>query len=196
MPAKDLPILEFPHRSAWGRWLEEHHESSAGVWLKIAKKGSGRTTVTFPEALKEAIRCGWIDGQKGAHDDSFWLQRFGPRGPRSKWSQVNRRKATELIEQGRMRPAGIAQVEAAKQDGRWEAAYAPQSTVIVPDEFRRALDANPKANEFFAKLKRSERYSFLYRIYDAKRPETRARRIREYVAMLSEGKTIHGPGGR
>jgi len=196
VPAKDLPILEFPHRSAWGRWLEEHHESSAGVWLKIAKKGSGRTTVTFPEALKEAIRCGWIDGQKGAHDDSFWLQRFGPRGPRSKWSQVNRRKATELIEQGRMRPAGIAQVEAAKQDGRWEAAYAPQSTVIVPDEFRRALDANPKANEFFAKLKRSERYSFLYRIYDAKRPETRARRIREYVAMLSEGKTIHGPGGR
>ena len=196
MPAKDLPILEFPHRSAWGRWLEEHHESSAGVWLKIAKKGSGRTTVTFPEALKEAIRCGWIDGQKGAHDDSFWLQRFGPRGPRSKWSQVNRRKATELIEQGRMRPAGIAQVEAAKQDGRWEAAYAPQSTVIVPDDFRRALDANPKANEFFAKLKRSERYSFLYRIYDAKRPETRARRIREYVAMLSEGKTIHGPGGR
>jgi len=196
VPAKDLPILEFPHRSAWGRWLEEHHESSAGVWLKIAKKGSGRTTVTFPEALKEAIRCGWIDGQKGAHDDSFWLQRFGPRGPRSKWSQVNRRKATELIEQGRMRPAGIAQVEAAKQDGRWEAAYAPQSTVIVPDDFRRALDANPKANEFFAKLKRSERYSFLYRIYDAKRPETRARRIREYVAMLSEGKTIHGPGGR
>ena len=196
MPAKDLPILEFPHRSAWGRWLEEHHESSAGVWLKIAKKGSGGTTVTFPEALEEAIRCGWIDGQKGAHDDSFWLQRFGPRGPRSKWSQVNRRKATELIEQGRMRPAGIAQVEAAKQDGRWEAAYAPQSTVIVPDEFRRALDANPKANEFFAKLKRSERYSFLYRIYDAKRPETRARRIREYVAMLSEGKTIHGPGGR
>ena len=196
MPAKDLPILEFPHRSAWGRWLEEHHESSAGVWLKIAKKGSGGTTVTFPEALEEAIRCGWIDGQKGAHDDSFWLQRFGPRGPRSKWSQVNRRKATELIEQGRMRPAGIAQVEAAKQDGRWEAAYAPQSTVIVPDDFRRALDANPKANEFFAKLKRSERYSFLYRIYDAKRPETRARRIREYVAMLSEGKTIHRPGGR
>ena len=191
MPAKDLPILEFPDRDGWERWLEANHESSSGVWLKIAKKGSGATTVTYPEALEEAIRCGWIDGRKGPHDDLFWLQRFGPRGPRSKWSQVNRRKATELIEQGRMKPAGIAQVEAAGQDGRWEAAYAPQSTVTVPEDFREALGASPAAREFFATLKSSERYSFLYRIYDAKRPETRARRIRQYVAMLSEGNTIH-----
>jgi uncharacterized protein YdeI (YjbR/CyaY-like superfamily) len=191
MPVKDLPIVEFPDRITWERWLEEHHESSGGVWLKIAKKDSGATTVSYPEALEEAIRCGWIDGQKGAHDDSFWLQRCGPRGPRSKWSEINRRKATELIEQGRMRPAGVAQVERAKRDGRWEVAYAPQSTVTVPDDFQRALDAHPRANEFFATLKRSERYSFLYRIYDAKRPETRARRIGEYVAMLAEGKTIH-----
>jgi uncharacterized protein YdeI (YjbR/CyaY-like superfamily) len=191
----DLPIVEFSDRSAWERWLADHHESSGGVWLRIAKKGSGATTVSYAEALEEAIRCGWIDGQKGAHDDSFWLQRFGPRGPRSKWSQVNRRKATELIDQGRMRPAGIARVEEAKRDGRWDAAYAPQSTVTVPDDFQRALDADPKAAEFFGTLKRSERYSFLYRIYDAKRPETRERRIREYVAMLADGKTIHrGPG--
>jgi uncharacterized protein YdeI (YjbR/CyaY-like superfamily) len=195
VPVKDLPIVEFPDRSAWERWLEDHHESSGGVWLKIAKKGSRATTVTYPEALEEAIRCGWIDGQKGAHDDSFWLQRFGPRGPQSKWSQVNRRKASELIEQGRMRPAGIAQVEAAKQDGRWEGAYAPQSTVAVPEDFQEALDASPAASEFFATLKSSERYSFLYRIHDAKRPETRARRIRDYVAMLEEGKTIHGRPG-
>ena len=195
MPAKDLPIVEFPDRSGWERWLEDHHESSGGVWLKIAKKGSTTTTVTYREALEEAIRCGWIDGQKGAHDDSFWLQRFGPRGPRSKWSQVNRRKASELIEQGRMRPAGMAQVEAAKQDGRWEAAYAPQSTVAVPEDFQEALDVSPAASEFFATLKSSERYSFLYRIHDAKRPETRARRIRDYVAMLEEGKTIHGRPG-
>ena len=196
MSADDLPILEFPDRSAWERWLENHHESSAGVWLKIARKSSGAITVTYPEALEEAIRCGWIDGQKGADDDGFWLQRFGPRGPRSKWSQVNRRKATELIEQGRMRPAGIAEVNRAKHDGRWDAAYAPQSTVRVPDDFQTALDANPTANEFFATLKSSERYSFLYRIHDAKRPDTRARRIRDYVAMLAAGETIHGrPSG-
>jgi uncharacterized protein YdeI (YjbR/CyaY-like superfamily) len=193
VPANDLPIVEFPDRSAWEQWLEVHHQSSAGVWLKIAKKGSGATTITYAEALEEAIRCGWIDGQKRARDDSFWLQRFVPRGPRSKWSQVNRRKATELIEQGRMTPAGIEQVEAAKRDGRWEAAYAPQSTVAVPEDFQTALDANPTASEFFATLKSSERYSFLYRIHDAKRPETRARRINEYVAMLAEGKTIHRP---
>ncbi|HUA72567.1 MAG TPA: YdeI/OmpD-associated family protein [Solirubrobacteraceae bacterium] len=195
MPPNDLPIVEFPDRSAWERWLEVHHESSAGVWLKIAKKGSGATTLTYAEALEHALCYGWIDGQKGPSDRIFWLQRFVPRGPRSKWSQVNRRKATELIEQGRMRPAGIEQVEAAKRDGRWEAAYAPQSTVTVPEDFQAALDANPTANEFFATLKRSERYSFLYRIHDAKRPETRALRVNEYVAMLSEGKTIHGRPG-
>jgi uncharacterized protein YdeI (YjbR/CyaY-like superfamily) len=191
LPATDREILEFPDRDAWERWLEGHHQSSDGVWLKIARNGSGATTVTYPDALEEAIRYGWIDGQKGAHDDAFWLQRFCPRGPRSKWSQVNRRKATALIEQERMTPAGIVQVNAAKQDGRWEAAYASQSTVAVPEDFRDALEANPAANEFFATLKSSERYSFLYRIHDAKRPETRARRIREYVAMLSEQKTIH-----
>lgn len=193
MPADDRPILEFPDEIAWERWLQDNHESSAGVWLKLARKGSGATTVTYAEALQEALRCGWIDGQKAPCDESYWLQRFMPRGPRSKWSQVNRRKATELIEQGRMRPAGLAQVEAAKHDGRWDAAYAPQSTMTVPDDFQQALDVNPRANEFFAALKRPERYSFLYRINDAKRPETRARRIRDYVAMLADHKTIHRP---
>ena len=194
MPATDLPTLEFPDRASWERWLDANHESSGGVWLKIAKKGSDVTTVTYTEALEDAIRYGWIDGQKGPSDGTFWLQRFCPRGRRSKWSQVNRRKASDLIDQGRMKPAGVAQVEAAKQDGRWEAAYAPQSTATVPEDFQLALDANPKANEFFATLKSSERYSFLYRIHDAKRPETRARRIRDYVAMLADGNTIHRPG--
>jgi uncharacterized protein YdeI (YjbR/CyaY-like superfamily) len=195
LAGNDLPILEPPDRDAWERWLESHHESSGGVWLKIAKKGSRATTVTYAEALEHALCFGWIDGQKGPSDGTFWLQRFGPRGPRSKWSQVNRAKATDLIEQGRMKPAGLAQVEAAKQDGRWEAAYAPQSTVTVPGDFRRALDANPAAKEFFATLKSSERYSFLYRIHDAKRPDTRARRISEYVQMLANGGTIHRPNG-
>jgi uncharacterized protein YdeI (YjbR/CyaY-like superfamily) len=194
--ANDLPTLEFPDRAGWERWLADNHESSEGVWLKIAKKGAGVSTVTYAEALEDAICHGWIDGQKAPSDGAFWLQRFGPRGPRSRWSQVNRRKATDLIERGRMKPAGIAQVEAAKRDGRWDAAYAPQSTVTVPDDFQHALDANPKANDFFATLKRSERYSFLYRIRDAKRPETRARRISDYVAMLAEGETIHRRAGR
>jgi uncharacterized protein YdeI (YjbR/CyaY-like superfamily) len=194
MPATELPTLEFADRTAWERWLAANHESSPGVWLKFAKKGPGAATITKAEALEEAIRYGWIDGQLRRHDNTFWLQRFTPRGPRSKWSEINRRKATELIEQGRMRPAGAAQVEAAKTDGRWDAAYAPQSTVAVPDDFQEALKANPKANEFFATLKSSERYSFLYRIYDAKRPETRTRRIRDYVNMLADHKTIHRPG--
>jgi uncharacterized protein YdeI (YjbR/CyaY-like superfamily) len=194
VPANDRPIIEFRDRQAWEEWLDANHASSDGVWLKIAKKGSGATTITHGEALEEAIRYGWIDGQKGAYDDAFWLQRFTARGPRSKWSQVNRRTATEMIEQGRMKPAGLAQVHAAQKDGRWESAYASQRTIAVPDDFQSALDANPKASEFFATLKSSERYSFLYRIHDAKRPETRARRIREYVTMLADGKTIHRPG--
>jgi uncharacterized protein YdeI (YjbR/CyaY-like superfamily) len=192
MCPKELPILEFEDRALWERWLASQHQSSDGIWIKIAKKGSGATTVTYAEALEEALRYGWIDGQKRPFDDSFWLQRFTPRGPRSKWSQINRQKATELIEQGRMMPAGLAAVEAAKGDGRWEAAYPSHRTATVPEDFQQALAANPAAKEFFATLGSSQRYSFLYRIGDAKRPETRARRIREYVAMLAEGRTIYG----
>ena len=191
MPRDDLPIFEFADREAWARWLRDEHDAAPGVWLKIAKKASGITTVTHPEALEEALCRGWIDGQRAPHDETYFLQRFTPRGPRSKWSQINRDKATKLIEQGRMEPAGLAQVEAAKQDGRWEAAYPPQSSAAVPEDFQRALDENPAAKEFFATLRGTRRYSFVYRIADAKRPETRARRIREFVAMLAEGRTHH-----
>jgi len=191
VPRDDLPILEFADREAWARWLQDEHDGAPGVWLKIAKKASGITTVTHPEALEEALCRGWIDGQRAPHDETYFLQRFTPRGPRSKWSQINRDKATKLIEQGRMEPAGLAQVEAAKQDGRWEAAYPPQSSAAVPEDFQRALDENPAAKEFFATLRGTRRYSFIYRIADAKRPETRARRIREFVAMLAEGRTHH-----
>jgi uncharacterized protein YdeI (YjbR/CyaY-like superfamily) len=192
MPSTASPVVEFEDRGAWERWLDAQHGSADGVWLKLARKGSARSTVTYAEALEEALRYGWIDAQKAAHDDSFWLQRFTPRRPRSKWSRINRQKATELIEQGRMTPAGLAQVESARQDGRWEAAYASPRTATVPEDFQRALDDRPAAKEFFATLGSSHRYSFLYRIEDAKRPETRARRIREYVVMLAEGRTIHG----
>lgn len=188
----ELLILELEDRAAWQRWLEAQHGSAAGVWLKLARKRSAITTVTYAEALEEAIRFGWIDAQKAPHDDAFWLQRFMPRGPRSKWSQINRQKATELIEQGRMTAAGLAQVEAARQDGRWENAYASPRNATVPEDFQRALDENPAANDFFSTLGSAHRYSFLYRIDDAKRPQTRERRIREYVAMLAEGRTIHG----
>jgi uncharacterized protein YdeI (YjbR/CyaY-like superfamily) len=191
MPRDELPILQFADRTAWNRWLDEHHAASSGVWLKIAKKASGIPTVTHPEALEDALCYGWIDGQRAPHDESFFLQRFTPRRPRSKWSQVNRDKVTELIAQGRMQPAGLAQVQAAQQDGRWEAAYAPQSSQAIPEDFQRALEQNPKANEFFKTLRGTRRYSFLYRIADAKRPETRARRIREFVEMLAEGRTHH-----
>jgi uncharacterized protein YdeI (YjbR/CyaY-like superfamily) len=191
VPRDSLPILEFTDRMAWERWLQTEHGSSAGVWLKIAKKASGIATVTHAEALEEALCYGWIDGQRAPHDETFFLQRFTPRRPRSKWSQVNRQKATELIEQGRMKPAGLAEVEAAKRDGRWEAAYPPQSSREIPEDFARALDDNPAAKEFFATLTGTRRYSFLYRISDAKRPETRARRIAQFVAMLAEGRTHH-----
>jgi uncharacterized protein YdeI (YjbR/CyaY-like superfamily) len=185
------PVIEFEDRDAWQRWLHAQHAASAGVWLKLARKSSPNDTLTYAEALEEALCYGWIDAQKAPGDESFWLQRFTPRSPRSKWSQINRRKATELIERGRMRPAGLAKVEAARQDGRWDAAYASPRIATVPEDFQRALDDNPAANEFFATLGSTHRYSFLYRIADAKRPETRARRIREYVAMLAEGRTIH-----
>ncbi|HJS95430.1 MAG TPA: YdeI/OmpD-associated family protein [Solirubrobacteraceae bacterium] len=191
MPRDDLPILPFADRTAWASWLSDHHESSPGLWIKIARKASGIPTVTHPEALEEALCYGWIDGQRLPHDESFFLQRFTPRTKRSKWSQINRDKVTSLIEQGRMKPAGLAQIEAAKQDGRWEAAYAPQSDKTIPEDFERALEQNPEAHEFFKTLRGTRRYSFIYRIQDAKRPETRARRIEQFVEMLAKHQTHH-----
>ena len=189
--SQDLPILSFASRAAWDAWLAEHHMSSKGLWLKIAKKGSGIDTVSYAEALDVALCYGWIDGQKAAFDDGCWLQRFTPRRPRSKWSKVNCDRATELMRKGEMKPAGLQEVERAKADGRWDAAYQPQSMAEVPDDLQAALDRDPKAREFFATLDRANRYAILYRIQDAKRPETRARRIDQYVAMLSEGKKLH-----
>src|SRR5881396_2365178 len=180
-----LPVVQFPSLRAWETWLEEHHEAEGGLWVKIAKKGSCIETVSYQEALEVAICYGWIDGQKGAYDERFWLQRFTPRGPRSKWSQINRDKVEELIAQGRMRPEGLNTVEAARTDGRWEAAYEPQSRSTVPDDLQAELDRNPEAKAFFETLDRTNRYAILYRIRDAKRPETRARRIEQFVAMLN-----------
>lgn len=175
----------------WEEWLAAEGETSAGVWLKFAKKGSGIESVSYAEALDVALCYGWIDGQKAAHDAEYWLQRFTPRGPRSRWSKINCGKVTELVERGAMQPAGLREIERAKADGRWEAAYEPQRTATVPDDLQQALDANPTAKEFFAGLRGANRYAILYRVQDAKKPETRARRIATFVTMLNEHQTLH-----
>ena len=192
MPAKDdLPILAFPSQEAWADWLAAEHDSSPGVWLKFAKKGRGIPSVTYAEAVESALCYGWIDSQLRSLDADYYLQRFTPRTARSKWSKINRRKAEELIAAGAMRPAGLREVERARSDGRWAAAYDSPSTATVPDDLRQALDAEPAAAAFFATLDGANRYAILYRIQDAKRPETRRRRIEQLVAMLREGHTIH-----
>jgi uncharacterized protein YdeI (YjbR/CyaY-like superfamily) len=189
--ADELPVVAFPDRDAFRAWLDEHHGDSPGLWLKIAKKASGILTVSYAEAVELALCYGWIDGQKDKFDDRYFLQRFTPRRARSKWSKVNVTKATELIERGEMKPAGLQEVERAKADGRWAAAYDAQSTATVPEDLQRALDRNRKAKAFFATLSSVNRYAILYRIQDAKRAETRARRIQQFVQMLSEHKTLH-----
>ena len=187
----DLPLIELPDRQAWEAWLDQNHLSSPGVWLKLAKKGAPRATVTQAEAIEAALCFGWIDGQIGRLDESFYRQRFTARRPRSKWSQLNCRKALDLIDRGLMRPAGLEQVRRAQEDGRWDAAYEPQSTAAIPPDFAAALAASPDAEAFFATLTGVRRYAFLYRIQDAKRPETRARRIARFVELLAEGRTLN-----
>ena len=192
MPIKqDLPTLPFASRGAWEQWLAEQHATPRGVWLKIAKKDSGITTVTYAEALEVALCYGWIDGQKGSFDQDYFLQRFTPRLPKSKWSKINCAKVEALTAQGAMQPAGLREVERAKADGRWEAAYDAQSRATVPDDLQQELDKNDSARAFFATLDRLNRYAILYRIQDAMKPETRVRRIATFVAMLSEHQKIY-----
>jgi len=188
----DLPILPFKSAKAWEAWLVKHHQTSPGVWIQFAKKVSGIKSVTYSEALDVALCYGWIDGQLNGLDERFYIHRFTPRGPRSKWSKINRKHAARLIEAGRMRAAGMKQIEAAQADGRWDAAYDSPKTAAVPDDFRIALDQNSKAKKFFATLSGANRYAILYRLQDAKRPETRSRRIEKLVTMLIEEKTFHG----
>jgi uncharacterized protein YdeI (YjbR/CyaY-like superfamily) len=184
-------VLAFDSDADWEAWLEEHHATSDGLWVKIAKKGSGIPSVAYPEVLDTAICFGWIDGRRNALDDRYFLQRFTPRRSRSRWSKINRDKAEALIKAGRMRAAGLAEVERAKADGRWDAAYAGQSAMTMPDDLQRELDARPAAAAFFAQLSSQNRYAILYRLHDAKRPETRARRLAKFVAMLEAGETIY-----
>jgi uncharacterized protein YdeI (YjbR/CyaY-like superfamily) len=191
IPIADLNVVECPDDAHWERWLQAHHATARDAWVKIAKKGSGVTTVHYPEVLDTAICFGWIDAVRRPLDDTYFLQRFTPRGPRSKWSQVNRGKAQALTAARRMHPAGHAQVQAAQADGRWEAAYEPQSRATIPDDLQRAFDAEPKAGAFFATLKGQQRYAFLYRLHNVKTQTARDRRIATYIELLREGKTLN-----
>src|SRR2546421_853983 len=162
--ADDLPQIPFASAAQWEEWLEENHAASDGVWIKMAKKGAGIESVRYPEVLDAALCFGWIDGRREALDERYFLQRFTPRRPRSRWSRINRDKAERLIADGRMRPAGLAEVDRAKADGRWEAAYEGQKSITVPDDLQDELDARPKAKEFFAQLGSQNRYAILYRL--------------------------------
>jgi uncharacterized protein YdeI (YjbR/CyaY-like superfamily) len=189
--ADELPVLLFATPPDFEAWLEQNHTDSDGFWLKIAKKGSGEVSISYAEGLELALCFGWIDSQKRGHDEKFFLQRFTPRRPRGRWSRINRDKAEALIAAKAMRPAGMAEVDAAKADGRWKAAYEGARTAKVPDDLQRELDSNKAAREFFATLDSSNRYAIVYRLDDAKKPETRERRLRKFIAMLERGDKVH-----
>jgi uncharacterized protein YdeI (YjbR/CyaY-like superfamily) len=186
-----LPKIPFASTAEWEQWLEANHLESDGVWIKIATKDAGVESVRYPEVLESALCFGWIDGRREAFDERYFLQRFTPRRARSRWSRINREKVEQLIENRRMRAAGLAEVQRAKADGRWEAAYDGQKSITVPDDLQSELDARPKAKAFFSELGSQNRYAILYRLHDAKKPETRARRLAKFVAMLEAGDTIH-----
>ena len=186
-----LPVRAFASGAEWEAWLAAQPLTSKGVWLKLAKLTSGIATVSKQEAIDAALCNGWIDGLVNKFDADYWLVRFTPRRPKGKWSRINRARALVLIKLGRMRPAGMKEVERAKLDGRWKAAYAPQSKAKVPLDLQRVLDRNPSARRHFDRLDRINRYAILYRVNDAKKPETRALRIQKFASMLSRGETIH-----
>jgi uncharacterized protein YdeI (YjbR/CyaY-like superfamily) len=187
----ELPVIAFASEADFEAWLAVHYEEPAGLWIKIARKASGIESITYHEALDVALCYGWIDGLRRSHDESYFVQKFTPRRKRSKWSQINRDKALKLIEQGRMQPAGLREIEAAKADGRWDNAYPAQSNMTVPDDLQARLDEHPEARQFFESLDSRNRYAILYRILDAKRPETRARRIEQFVTMLKNGEKLY-----
>lgn len=191
MNKPSFPVLLFKDQQQWASWLEAHHASSPGIWMQIAKKSSGLTSVSYVEALEEALCYGWIDGQKKSHDESSWLQKFTPRGPKSVWSKINREKAQELVKLKRMKAAGLKAIEAAKQNGCWDSAYDGQSKASVPPDLQAALRKNARARAFFETLNSANRYAILYRLQTAKKAETRQKRLEQFVRMLENHEKIH-----
>ncbi len=187
----NLSTLFFEAQQGWEAWLDEHHTNTEGIWLKMAKKETRILSLSYAEALEVALCYGWIDSQKASFDEQYWLQRFTPRGKRSIWSKVNCDKVTALLAEGKMQPFGIQQVDLAKADGRWEAAYESQSKITVPDDFQQELDKNQKAKDFFSTLSSGNRYAILFRIQTAKKSETRIARIQKFIEMLANNQVIH-----
>jgi uncharacterized protein YdeI (YjbR/CyaY-like superfamily) len=190
-PAADLPIILFEDQKAWKTWLAAHFDSSVGLWLRLAKKSAKLQSVTYQEALDVALCYGWIDGQKKTYDADSWLQKFTPRGTKSIWSKINRAKALELIERGLMQAAGLAAIENARANGRWEAAYDSHRTALPDADFQAALDKSPVAAAFFATLNSQNRYAILFRIQTAKKAETRQKRIEQFVHMLEKHEKLY-----
>jgi uncharacterized protein YdeI (YjbR/CyaY-like superfamily) len=187
----NLPILLFADQPAFEAWLKHHQSDQMGVLIKLAKKGSGFNSINYDQAVESALCYGWIDSQASAFDDKFYLQKFTPRKSKSKWSKLNTEKAEALIASGRMQPSGYHQVELAKADGRWAAAYDPRSQITVPEDFQTAMDENQRAKEFFSSLNSINRYAILHRLQEAKRPETRATRIKKFIEMLANNQKIY-----
>ncbi len=185
------PVKLFKSRKSWAAWLDKNHLQSSGLWLRISKKSAISPSVSYADALEVALCYGWIDGQKRPDDDQAWLQKFLPRSARSLWSKINREKAGALVASGQMKPAGLAAIESAKKNGRWEAAYDSPGGATVPDDFNTALNASPRAKEFFESLDRANRYAVLWRIQTVKRAETRTRKIEQFIAMLERNEKIH-----
>jgi len=181
----------FKTQEDWYAWLKDNHSQSQGVWLKHAKKSSDKVSVSYQEALEEALCYGWIDSQKQAHNTDYYLQKFTPRGPKSIWSKINVAKVESLIEMGKMQPSGLSAVNVAKQDGRWDNAYDSPSASGVPEDFQAALDKNPKAKQFFDTLNKTNVYAFCWRVQTAKKPETRMARIEKFIEMLNRGEKLH-----
>ena len=187
----EQPELLFKSQVEWGKWLDKNHDKSDGVWLKFAKKNSGVKSVNYAESLEVALCYGWIDSQTKSLDEKFYLQKFTPRRSKSVWSKINTEKIEKLIAEDKMKPAGLAQVEAAKADGRWEAAYASSATIKMPEDFQRALEKSKKAADFYKKLSQANRYAILWRLHNAKRHETRIRNIKKFIRMLEMGEKLH-----
>jgi uncharacterized protein YdeI (YjbR/CyaY-like superfamily) len=188
---KEAPIKSFASAEAFAKWLDKNHETSTGIWLRIAKKASGKKSVTYPEAVELALIHGWIDGQRKAHTEETFIQKFTPRARRSLWSRINRDKVGALISAGRMKPRGMAEIERAQKDGRWESAYDSFRDAKVPPDLEKALKANPVAKAFFKTLSSTNRYAILWRLQTAKKAETRQRRLEDFVKRLEKGETFH-----
>lgn len=193
VPKKEK-IREFPDQASFEKWLAAHHDSEDELWLKLHKKGSGLKSVTIQEALDVALCWGWIDAIRKSFDDKSYLQRYVPRGKKSVWSQINRDHIERLIKEGRMQPAGLKQVEAAKADGRWDRAYASAKTMEIPDDLLAAIEAEPEAMELFQRLSSQNRYALAFRLHHMKTEAGRKKKIESFVKMLQQGETIHPNG--